>query len=83
VASLAIFINSSREGPTPRVGSLTLASIACPCHESERVSACAEAANAPANATIKQNDILLIVILQMIETSLRRPSDLGLLRTPL
>jgi hypothetical protein len=70
-ASRAIFINSSRVGPSPRVGSLMLASMACPCQETERVSARAETANAPANATVKQTDILLIETLHWIEANPR------------
>ena len=57
--------------------------MACPCQETERVSACAETANPPVNATIKQTDILLIEILHWIETTFSRPSDLGLLWAPL
>jgi hypothetical protein len=57
VASCAIFISSSRDGPIPRVGSAMLASMACPCQETERVSpAWAETANALVNASVKQTD---------------------------
>src|SRR5579863_7769990 len=56
LASCAIFISSSRDGPRSRVGSAMLASMAWPCQETERVSAWAETANALVNATVKKTD---------------------------
>ena len=81
VASCAIFINSSRDGPIPRVGSAMLASMAWPCQETERVSAWAETANALVNATVKQTDNPRMRLLRRTETNL--PAGRGYFGHPL